>query len=359
MYEFIENLRETFPESESIKKIVGITRNTKTIRNVVDRLQDNSTKIKTQDETLFIEEPVYLLPGVNFTPLFLQPGLTQTSKTAIWQYLNLLLFTGNMIVGDGLLSPEDAAVAEFMNTMKKFSESVSQAQSQSPPDEAIHEKQSRPPSPAAAPAASAGKSMNLIESLANDLANELKLPDDLQTADPMQLFQSLMSDKSNLAGVLSKAGQTLQNKMESGEVTQESILKETQQMMASMSEMSKTTPGMPDVGSIMQGILDNKDEGLNPTSIMQNLSKVMSSIGGGAGAEAGPSSNPLALLSGLMGSGEDEMPDLSDIQAKVRKEMRKQYKQDQEANKARATTQRAALKNKFQARNKQNTSNEP
>lgn len=340
LYEFIENLRETFPEYDSIKKVVGIKRNTKTIRNIVDRLADHDAYVKTQDDSLFKDEPVYLLPGVNFTTLWKHPGLTQVSKTAIWQYLNVLLFTGNMIVNDGVVNTEDAAVAEFMKTMKRFTDLHTMASPESTSDQT-------PPPPqdsADIPTPSTG---SVIESLANELAGELKLPENLQDADPMQLFKGLMSDQSNIVGILSKAGDKLKGKIDSGEVTEQGLMQEAQQMLNRMSSMTKDQPGMPDIGKLMQSVTGN--DNINPADLMKNLTKMMGTMAEAGGS--GSASNPMALLSGLMGNGDDEMPDLDELQSKVRKEMRQHYKQQQEsAGKSRSQTQADMLRLKLKAK---------
>ena len=128
--------------------------------------------------------------------------------------------------------------------------------------------------------------------LAKEISDEinpseiLNIGDNLKNMDnPMKLFQSLLSgDKENGVGkLMTTVCDKLKNKMESGEVNQEELLKEASSLLQSMGGLGAPTGGKDKEGGLDLGGL---------MSMMQNLSSMgdMFNVPNGASSEKSQSS---------------------------------------------------------------------
>lgn len=349
--EFLLNLRETFPEKSSeindYWKYVRKTKKPKYVKQFMNKIEPYSKAISHCDETIFdSEEPVYLLKNIDFVKLF-KSDISENSKNSIWQYLQGLYILGNFITNTNILdnlknissnddNKETEVIKDMLTNIKNLSEkSQSQSQSQEkseseseqPQDKSESEsEQSQDKSETSATPGTFG----LIESLAKEISDEIDIPKDINVNNPADLFHSMFfSKEGGFAKLLTSVGEKIKTKVDSGELNEDILMKETQNMMSTMQGlMGGENTGdnkMGDIGKMFQGMMGGKGGG------MPNI--------GGLGNILG------SLMSNKEGNDEDdeEFPDLDDIKKKIQKNRNQEF---------RASMKREQLRRKLEQRRK-------
>jgi hypothetical protein len=202
-------------------------------------------------------EPVYCLPGVDFRVLFQLEGVTEKTKVAIWNYLQLILFQIIGSVKDKDVFGKAGGMFADINDedlLKKLTEAIKNMTDVFEAD-----------NPAAASAASDdadgsnttnstnipnpedlhshlkgifdGKIGSIAKEMAEEIAHDLEglLGDDFKDVKSTQdVLKRLMKDPSRLTAIIKTVGDKLNAKMQSGEVNQEELLQEAQNIFGKM-----------------------------------------------------------------------------------------------------------------------------
>jgi hypothetical protein len=253
-----------------------------------------------QNDDIFLHENkvnTCFLPNVDFKILFNSPGVTETTKNAMWKYIQLLLFTviGNikdksdfgksMNLFEGIDENElQEKIAEAMKNMSDFfTESTSTStekkeneQEEKMPDfanfekttSAFFEKMEKEMGAGAGSESGSGSgseeskpkfdfnpedihnhlkglfdgklgslAKELIEELTDDLKEALGLEDLEDSNNPKDVFKKLMKNPAKLMELVKKISGKFQEKMKRGDISQEEIMKEATEMLKKMKEM--------------------------------------------------------------------------------------------------------------------------
>ena len=98
--EFMSNLNITFEGDEELdifnKKLQKVNLK-KLIKRYVKIMKPYKNKLNVRDESIFDEEDILILPKVNMSRLWKQ-NLSETTKTNIWQYLQMLYVLGEIVM---------------------------------------------------------------------------------------------------------------------------------------------------------------------------------------------------------------------------------------------------------------------
>ena len=229
---------------------------------------------------------VYFLPNITFRLLFNEEGLSENSKNIMWNYLQLVLFT---VVGD---VKDTASFGEAMNMfegidstvlqdkMKDVMENIGKVfENMSTPAEASSdEKVSATETPTDGPnlkeefknmfdkmpnmdefakkfpfskmagmpdlskiqehlqALFAGKIGRLAQELAEEVSGEFKhlLGGTENMSNPQEVIKELMKNPAKISKLMKTVSTRLDEKMKSGEISREEIMKEASEMMSKM-----------------------------------------------------------------------------------------------------------------------------
>ena len=191
------------------------------------------------------EANTMFLPDVEFKVLFNCEGVSENTKTSMWKYLQLLLFTVMGSVkdtsnfGDALNMFESMDENDLQNKMKEtmdglgeFFERVPEQQEQT----ASSEDPSRPfklPKPEVLhehmKTLMEGKLGKLAKELTEEFTEDLKdVFDESDTNDKSikDIMAQIMKDPKKIMTIMKKITDKLQNKMKTGDISQEELMKE-------------------------------------------------------------------------------------------------------------------------------------
>ena len=347
MMDFVEDLNHTFPEYKSSWWIYS---KDTTPAGWVDLYHyclkvypERFFDILYQNDELFSQESThntFFLPNVDFRKLFLTEGVSESTKSSLWKYLQLILFT---IVGDvkdkgqfgdaenlfkgvndeelqgkiaeavqGLgeffqsmgskengetgendaddvfssfenINPEEAEAA--MNDLfTKMEETINESMGQGQSESGTQENKNTESTTNGASSSSShmpnaddlhshlqglfdGKIGSLAEELMEELGGDIKDtfgidPDDEnENVGPMDILKKLMRNPDKMMKIVKKVQGKFQEKMNSGDLSQEDLMKEAGDMLRKMKEMGGSSQQMHEM--------------------FQNMAKSMGGMGGG------------------------------------------------------------------------------
>ena len=314
LFEFIDNLKLTFPESvprfDTLVKAVSARQDSKTVKLVWDRLRPHGEAIKNSDVALFIE-PAVLLPGIDFQILWAK-NISSASRKAVWQYLQLLHFMGTMICEK--------------------------------PAEDVTDEMTKALQPATDEPKADEKNSGVVESLAEELIEEMNIkPENFEN--PQDMMKSFFSENGGIADLVGKVTGKVKTRIDSGQLNERVLLNETRGIFSKLNALaSEQGVQIPDMSKMMQGMMSG--DGANMGDMMKCMMEGMGKSAGGAQSGA---PDIMKMVSSLMGGSEEdsELMDLDELQRKVKKEMRKEYQADRDRN-----GKRDQLKQRLEARKK-------
>ena len=346
MMDFVEDLNHTFPEyksswwiySEDTTPAGWVDLYHYCLKVYPERFFD----ILYQNDELFSQESThntFFLPNVDFRKLFLTEGVSESTKSSLWKYLQLILFT---IVGDvkdkgqfgdaenifkGVNDEElQSKIAEAVQGLGEFFQSIGsddntennedafsgfehinseeaqeamsdlftkmeQTMNEAMDESTAHESQNEQTqeesntkdstngasSSSHMPNADDlhshlqglfdGKIGSLAEELMEELGGDIKDtfgidPDDEnENVGPMDILKKLMRNPDKMMKIVKKVQGKFQEKMNSGDLSQEDLMKEAGDMLRKMKEMGGSSQQMHEM--------------------FQNMAKSMGGMGGG------------------------------------------------------------------------------
>jgi len=247
---FIKNIMESFPEYKdnlfsSYKELLieENCNNDKYVKKIMKKIKKYGTEITNRDDLLF-DTGICILKNIDFKDLW-EKDISKNNRDKIWEYIQTLYLLGNTIISDTDriqklvknfkninadeletqviddvkeetsepdISEEDQQLLDIMNNLKNNKVNDSDI-----PDDFL--------------------SNGLIGSLAQELSEEIKLDDlDMGGSNNDDILGNLMSGDNPMKfmNLLQKVGQTIQNKVESGDLNQSQLVDEAQNMMSSL-----------------------------------------------------------------------------------------------------------------------------
>lgn len=249
-----------------------------------------------QNEEIFEENSevdTYFLPNVSFSFLFNCEGITETTKKAIWKYLQLILFTvvnevkdksdfGDCAnIFDGI--EESALQDKLKETMESIGEFFNKIQDNEEIDEESKEKAQETkkkmedmmndlPNMENMRSEFQNNMPNLdnlqenlknlfngkIGALAKEMAEEISddfkdLIDENEVSNPQDVIKKLMKNPKKISDLMKTVGSKLDNKMKSGEISKEELMKEASEMMGNMRDFG----GEGDMADMLKNVMKN------------------------------------------------------------------------------------------------------
>jgi hypothetical protein len=266
--DFVSDLKTTFPEYTPLMD-KWWKNDEKSCKLVFEHCQKKMPPrffdILNKNEDMFKEASdvdTEFLPSIHFRSLW-NYEITQTTRDAIWKYLQLMLFSivGSIdnkdMFGDTAKLFEDVDADELKTkleeTLKNMQDmfenmkgasdngtgdaSAPQPNPNFPNAEDIHEHIS---------GMLGGKLGKLAKEIAEDAANDLDIDMDNVT-DVKDVFSNLMKNPSKLTGLVKNVGAKLDSKIKSGELKESELIAEASELMQKMKNM----PGMGDIQSML------------------------------------------------------------------------------------------------------------
>jgi hypothetical protein len=219
-----------------------------------------------QNEDIFSptsEINTFFLPNVEFKLLYNCENITATTKSAIWKYLQLILFTltssfkdkstfgesANLFDGideselQSKITEAVSGIGEFFKDIKQQNEAETEGEEKK--ESEGERQQYNIPKPANIfenlKGLFDGKIGKLAKELAGEMAGEFKdiFGDDgaMEGGDPKDIFKKLMKDPSKMMNLIKKLTVKLKSKFQSGEVCQEDMFKEATEFMKQFKDM--------------------------------------------------------------------------------------------------------------------------
>lgn len=226
-----------------------------------------------ENKELFLPENttnVCFLPGVDFRVLYNCEGVTEITQKSIWKYLQLLMFT---LVGsvknksgfgetadmfDGI--NEDDLQDKLKETFENMSSFFKNMEENMPKHEGESGETGQDEN-TEKPTFNFDKTTGMpnldeihghlkglfdgkIGSMAKNIAEEISgdfesiLGEDFKDVHTTKdIFQKMMSNPAKMMGLIKKVGDKIKNKMDSGEISQEEIMREAGDILKKMKEM--------------------------------------------------------------------------------------------------------------------------
>jgi hypothetical protein len=234
-----------------------------------------------KNEEMFDGEAAEFLPGINFSHVWTMDGITDSIKSTIWKYLQLVLFS---VVEHGT----DAA--SFGDTAKLF-EAIDEEELREKLEETMAQMKDAfvgmgegeemddeggtdgPQIPNADDIHShlkgllQGKIGSLAQEIAEETAADLDISEEDAT-DVQGVFQKLFKNPGKLMGLVKNVGTKLDTKIKSGDLKESELLEEATEIMGKMKDM----PGMGNIQDMM------KKMGMGDM-----MNQMMGGAGGGGG----------------------------------------------------------------------------
>ena len=287
--EFIPDLLTTFPEykDDLDDGIISILRDEWESDDAINVYSYSKSvfperffDILYQNEEIFSDEELNteFLPGLNFSDMWSVEGLTEKTKTVLWKYLQLLMFSLISDIKDGSMFKDTEKLFEAIDEdefKNKLEETINGMQGIFTNNEEDSEQTGDVsninleglPNPEDIHnhinGMLGGKLGNLAREIAEETAEELNVNmDDVSSVG--DVFKTLFKNPAKLMGIVKNVGNKLESKIKSGEIDESELIKETTDMMGKMNNM----PGMGN----MKDMLDKFG--------MSGLSGMMGGLGG-------------------------------------------------------------------------------
>ena len=308
---FYTDMCNVFPEHESVLRknysslveleTVDIEKN-EVLKEFLIRIHKYSKLITDKDEALFDEDPLFLT-DISFKEIWLSK-ISNATKETIWKYLQTFSLLGiayhsNMELKNALESLsldkdteiKDKSVAKELKKIKKLGEEIQKEI----PKEEKKEKEEIPKELSDIEKIIQGSEIGRIAEEVSkqvDIEGMLEGLDD--DSDMGEVFGKLFSG-DGLGKIFNNISSVVNEKMESGELNQDSLQGEAQNMYQSLGQSDMFS----NVAQQMMGQGSGQGSGnqADPMSMMMGL---MGQMGQGQG-NSGNQPDPMSAMMGLMG----------------------------------------------------------
>lgn len=264
--DFTKDLSTTFPEYKYLWEKWSVPLEQDELINLQQYfckiMPERFFDILYQNEDIFLatsEINTFFLPNVEFKLLYNCENITEITKSAIWKYLQLILFTltsslkdksnfgDSANLFDGINETElQSQITEAISGIGDFFKNMRETQKEPFTN-------TEPPLPTENPeyipnpnnifenlkGLFDGKIGKLAKELAGELSEEFKdmFGEDQELGDSKDIFKKLMKDPKKIMNLVQKLTVKLKSKFQSGEVNQEDMMKEAGDFMKQFKEM--------------------------------------------------------------------------------------------------------------------------
>jgi hypothetical protein len=278
-----------------------------------------------QNDDIFLEESttnVCFLPNVDFKLLFNTEGVSENTKKSIWKYLQLVLFTvigevkdkdtfgETMNMFDGIdekdlhekLSETMSGLTDFFKNMESSTDDSKQPAENTEEFKNMFDKMNGMPNMDNIQDHLKTLFNGKIGSLAKEMAEEISgefadlLGADVNNTDnPQDVVKKLMKNPKKIMDLLKSVSGKLDNKMKSGEISREEIMKEAGDLIGKMKDMggndefhnmfkkvAKDMGGLGGLAANMGGMggLGNIGDLMGKLGGLGNIGDLMGNLGG-------------------------------------------------------------------------------
>ena len=278
LIEFSKDLLNTFPELQSQLNCVTEDSDLTSFKNHCDLVYpEKFFDILYQNECLFeSEEPVFLLPNIDFRVLW-KENISDKTRETIWKYLQLILFTIVSDMSDTTHFGDTAKLFEAINEdefRSKLESTISQMHECF--DTSNNETTDELPDPNAIHEHVAGMMEGKLGSLAKEIAEETAADLDVDIENEQsvsEVFQKLIKDPMKLMDLVKNVGGKLDDKLKSGDLKESELLAEASEIMKKMKDM----PGMNNLQEMLGKMGLNAGGGKGSSGKM-NMSAMQSQL---------------------------------------------------------------------------------
>ena len=262
--DFINDILTTFPEYRDklhpgLMAIHNKEKDNPAIAEVVEHCNDIYPKrffdILYQKDELLTGGPIYLLPNIDFCELW-KLDISDHTRTVIWKYLQLILFSIVNLQKGGDSFGETAKLFEAINETEfkqKLEDTIEQMTDIFNISGGVHQEDA---SGMQFPNAEElqdhisdileGNLGNLAREIAQETAEELN--SDMENATSVgDVFKKLFRNPGKLMGLIQKVGDRLDGKLQSGEMKESDLIKEASELIEKMHKM----PGMKEMHNML------------------------------------------------------------------------------------------------------------
>lgn len=319
---FITDIAATFPEYQMIiKKWWGLdTASDIQINNLFEHCMNvypaRFTDIIYQNDTIFSDDStvnVDFLPGISFKYLWNCDDVTDTHRTTIWKYLQMVLLSVLGTIKTDTMSEDMKSVFETMsedNIKNKLQDTIENIQAafdtenniksdetstEGSSDSASSSRTTAEGMQAQIDGLMGGKLGELAQEIAEETAQGLDMSDFDGSEDVTDVFKKMFNNPGKFMNLVSNVTNKLDNKMKSGEFQQQDLMQEATGILQNM----KDIPGMGNIQEMMSNI--NTEGGGGGQPDMAGMANMVSSMMGTAGGEGGGGVDIASMMGGLMG----------------------------------------------------------
>lgn len=228
------------------------------------------------------ETPVLFLPGIDFNVLW-KENISDATRSTIWKYLQLTLFSSVSNVSDGESFGDTADLFKAINEdefKQKLEETMSSMKDMFQHDEKKSGEEGKRninmedlPNAESVHAHVAGMMDGKLGTLAKEIAEETaaNLNMDFENATSVNdVFAKLMKDPTKIMGMVKDVGSKLDEKIKSGDIKESELLEEASELMKKMKEM----PGMENIQSMLSNMgLGGKK--INTSAMQAHMERTM------------------------------------------------------------------------------------
>ena len=246
---FVKEMVVIFPEYETVLnnsyKDILENPNSNTdiyVKEYMTNVKVYNSYLAKKDDTLFkINSELNFIRGIDFRNVWAK-DINEVTRQNIWKYLQTLVVIGKKVVGEDdeiekLLDNFNNGESEKLPNMENIKEETenmmemlkNMTQITQNPEETTEEETEKTNNPFEG---------GLINDIAKELTGELNL-DNLNIGEPKNMneaFNNLLGggNSGNFLDLINKVGEKIQNKVKSGAINQNDLMKEAQNMMGNL-----------------------------------------------------------------------------------------------------------------------------
>jgi hypothetical protein len=275
--DFIKDLSTTFPEYTHLWKqwedpAIDPYEIRSLFKHCLTVLPERFFDIIYENKDIFAKDNttnVCFFPGVDFRILYNCDGVTENTQKTIWKYLQLIMFT---LVGsvknkkgfgesvdmfDGIDENElQDKLKETFEGMSSFFKNMDQDQDKNNTTNETENSQEEEKTEFTFDKTSGmpnfddihghlkglfdGKIGSMAKNIAEEISNDFEsiLGEDFKNVQSTQdIFKQMMKNPAKMMGLVKKVGDKIKNKMESGEISKDEIMREAGDILKKMKEM--------------------------------------------------------------------------------------------------------------------------
>ena len=265
--DFLGDLKTSFPDLKIHWDIIEKAKPKQLSDYCLQIYPERFFDIIYQNDDIFKPEQninTYFLPSIDFKVIFNDESVSETTKKTIWKYLQLLMFTivGNikdkkdfgdcMNMFNGI--EEDKLEGQLKDTMdgiSDFFKNINESAEKDTEDTETSDNETKsPPFTGSMPDLDGMKSHlhslfnGKIGSLAKEMAEEISGDfmdllggSDIENLNQTDVLKKLMKNPAKIMGLMKSVTGKLDQKMKSGDISKDEIMKEATDIMGKMKDM--------------------------------------------------------------------------------------------------------------------------